>query len=140
MCRLTTAVVVILAGLTLAAPRLKDPPKQATPVVGKWRLVLMNGNKLASSWNAEYFADGSAVRTNDDARPEFRWRYRTDTSAVPARLDYLHDHKPPDLCIFKVEGDTLTVCYSYGEDRSRPKEFGQPSTMELVFKRVKPKD
>jgi len=49
----------------------------------------------------EFSADGTTART---ARPGFRWRYTTDITASPARLDYLYDDKPPDLCIFKVEG------------------------------------
>jgi uncharacterized protein (TIGR03067 family) len=138
MYRLTTAAVVVLAGLTLAAPRPKDPPKKDPPFVGKWQLVQMDGAK-ADFMTIEYSADGTAIRTDKDARPGFRWRYITDTSTAPAKLDYLYDDKPPDLCIFKLDGDTLTVCYSLG-DRARPKEFGQLRTRQLEFTRVKPKD
>ena len=142
MYRLTAFLVVWLTGLTgltLAAPRPKGPPKKDPPVVGKWRLVQMDGAKSPIRMSVEYSADGTAVRTNDDGRPAFHWRYTADATADPARLDYLYDDKPPDLCIFKVDGDTLTVCYSIG-DRARPAAFGQPRTRELVFERVRPKD
>jgi uncharacterized protein (TIGR03067 family) len=138
--RLTTTVVVMLAELAPAAPRLKDPPKQTPPIVGKWRLVSIFGQKPASGWTMEYFADGRAVRTNDNNSPEFWCRYNSDTSTDPARLDYLHDYRPPGLCIFKVEGDTLTVCYLESDRKERPKAFGEPSILEQVFKRVKPQD
>jgi uncharacterized protein (TIGR03067 family) len=138
MCRLTTAAVVVLAGLTLAAPRPKDPPKKDPPVMGQWQLVQMDGAE-ADFMTMEFSADGTAARTDRSARPGYRWRYTTDTSASPARLDYLYDDKPPDRCIFKVDGDTLTVCYSLA-DKERPREFGQPRTRELVFKRVRPRD
>jgi uncharacterized protein (TIGR03067 family) len=138
MGRLTTAAVLVVVGLALAAPRLKDPPKLALPIVGQWQLVEMDGAK-SDFMTIEYFADGTTARTDKNARPGFRWRYTTDASVAPARLDYLYDDKPPDLCIFKVDGNTLTVCYSLG-DKARPKEFGQPRTRTLVFQRVKQKD
>jgi uncharacterized protein (TIGR03067 family) len=141
--RRTAAVVVLLAGLALAAPRLKDPPRTASPVVGQWRLVLMNGAEPGYSMDMEYLADGTAIRLRDATHgDEYRSRYRTDTSTNPAQLDYLYAEagKPPALCIFKLEGDTLTICYSCGEDRSRPKEFGQPRTMLQVLKRIRSKD
>jgi uncharacterized protein (TIGR03067 family) len=143
MYRLTAAVVMLLTGLALAAPRLKDPPKKTSPLVGQWRLVLMNGSEPGYSMDMEYLADGTAIRLRDKTHSdEYRSRYTTDTSTNPAQLDYLYNEagKPPALCIFKVEGDTLTICYSTGEDRSRPKEFGQPRTMLQVLKRIKLKD
>jgi uncharacterized protein (TIGR03067 family) len=143
MFRLSAAVMVLLAGLVLAAPRLKDPPKKASPLVGQWRLVLMNGSDPGYSMELEYLADGFAIRLKDKTHDdEYRFRYTIDSSSNPAQLDYLYDEagKPPALCIFKVEGDTLTICYSCGKDRSRPKEFGQPRTMLQVLERIKSKD
>jgi uncharacterized protein (TIGR03067 family) len=140
MYRLTTALVVTLTGLTLAAPRPKEPAKAEPPVLGKWRLVLHNGSKAGFSLNLEYFADGTSIGSTEDSDTQVKSRFKTDTSASPAQLDYLYDDKPSTLCIFKVAGDTLTVCYSFGKDRSRPKEFGQESTITLTFTRIKSKD
>jgi uncharacterized protein (TIGR03067 family) len=138
--RLTAAAVVFLTGLVLAAPRPKDPPKKLSPLVGQWRLVLMNGSEPGYSLELEYLADGTAIRLRDKTHDdEYRFRYTTDTSA---HLDYRYDEAgmPPTLCIIQVEGDTLTICYSCGEDRSRPKEFGQPHTMVQVLERIRSKD
>ena len=140
MWRQTTAVVVALTGSVFAAPRLKEQPKKAESLVGTWRLVQMDGAKTQLPLNIEYLADRTMTSWSRDPYAGTKGRYTTDTSASPAQLDYLYDHKPPDLCIFKVEGDTLTVCYNLGQ-KTRPKEFGpQPGARQLTFERVKPKE
>jgi uncharacterized protein (TIGR03067 family) len=66
--------------------------------------------------------------------------YTVDASRTPKAMDMIYTNAQGRevhwLCIYKIEGDTLTLCRSTGE---RPTEFkaGEKGTYLIVWKRAK---
>jgi uncharacterized protein (TIGR03067 family) len=146
--RLVAAFLMVPVA-AMAAPALKDrPPKEPPSIVGEWVRV---GHTEA----------GTAVRP--DPQPHHQvfkadgtWEYSYGSGASPGGMSYVTDPKqdPPTIDIrmqagpaswrgiYKVEGDTLTLCLVKG-DGDRPKKFESspdlPTTV-WVFKRVRPRD
>lgn len=148
MARTWSLVLVLLpaAALAPAAPALKDKPPKEPPIFGEWFRV---GHTEA----------GAPVRTDGEQHyqvfnAEGEWTYwygvRPDR---PTRSNFVTDAKqsPPTIDIgtggghtnyrgiYKVEGETLTLCLVTG-DQERPKTFESTAdkrTTIWVFKRVK---
>jgi uncharacterized protein (TIGR03067 family) len=138
------------AGLALAAPRGKEAPPKAPPLVGTWELAEMNGRPVPATARETmtFTPDGKVVEQAAGKAPEPAFEYVTDRTTEPARFDYVfRDPKrrkmlKPIEGIYKVEGDKLTICYAVGLDSPRPAEFKYvPSETSLfVYMRVKSKD
>ncbi len=64
--------------------------------------------------------------------------YSTNEKLDPFRIDMTH-LDDPEVGIFKIEGDRLTICYRIGRHK-RPKNFGEKEAIEEVLKRVKKKE
>jgi len=70
-----------------------------------------------------------------------------DPKADPKRFDIKSVEEgrngQVDEAIYKIEGDTLTVCLNQGKEKQRPARFktgpDQPGTILAVFERVKKK-
>src|SRR5262245_48592851 len=144
MWRVTTIALVALAELVIAAPALKDPPKKDSPIVGKWRQVSVDGQDLPYFCLIEetFRADGTMILFKRIGRGEAEGsgRYAADLTADPSHIDFMRDNgELTSQGIFKVDGDTLTICFRVG-GRSRPYEFGEADTRTYVFERVKPKE
>ena len=138
------------AALAPAAPALKDPPPKEPPIIGEWLRV---GHTEA--W-AAVGPDGEPH--HQIFRPDGEWEYTyggrqgaagrksyvINRGQNPSTIDIHTDPagSPQWRGIYKVEGDTLTLCLVTG-DRERPKTFEstteRPTTV-WIFKRVKPKD
>jgi uncharacterized protein (TIGR03067 family) len=140
----------ILIGLALAvgAPVVTDPPQKEASIVGKWKLVGVTaaGRSLGPDDHLpnvefEFAADGKyRVRVNGKADPEAT--YSADPSKDPAEVDFVDDKDgKKQQAIYKVEKDTLTLCWT--EDRRlRPAKFEAAVGTRAVlqtFKR-KPKE
>jgi uncharacterized protein (TIGR03067 family) len=152
MTRTWSLVWLLLAAAALApaAPALKDRPPKAPPIFGEWvRIGHTNaGAPVAPDREAHhqvFKADGEweyfyGARQGSAGRKSFV----TDTRQTPPAVDIHMDPagKPSWRGIYKIEGDTLTLCLVTG-DRDRPKTFessaDHPTTV-WVFKRVQPKD
>ena len=118
-----------------AAPRLKDPPaKERASIVGEW--VQDHGGR----WHE--FTAGGEVRVGDVAGPRTT-RYATDGQTSPAGLDLTHrDKKATWHGIYKIEGNTLTICLSLHAGEPRPTSFERsddPPVSLQTYTRVKPK-
>ena len=143
-------LLLLAAALAPAAPALKDRPAKEGPIVGEWFRV---GHTQAG---APVSVEGEQHR--QVFTPEGVWQYSykgnadgstgksfvTDAQQRPATIDiYLAAGGQPNWRgIYKVEGDTLTLCLVTG-NVERPKTFessaDKPTTI-WVFTRVKAKD
>lgn len=140
----------LLLGLALAiaAPAPKDPPKKEAPsLVGVWSGESgTRGGKPdhpPAGTTIEFTADGKVlIKEGTDREPE-GGTYRAVRTKTPAEIDITPPGKGNDpmiLGIFKIEGDTLTMCFALGGDR--PKDFVSPAGSEAMLitcKRVKTK-
>jgi uncharacterized protein (TIGR03067 family) len=143
----------LLLCLAIAAPAPKDVPKKDAPsLVGEWEgeKATANGKDLPVPPGGVGFtfnADGTMTMREGKRAPRPA-RYTADPKKDPAEFDIL----PPDdkadrgvfVGIYKIEGDTLTVCAAVGPPgTARPTKFEAPegSNVRLVvFKRVKKKE
>jgi uncharacterized protein (TIGR03067 family) len=142
--------LVLAAALSSGAPALKDRPAKETPIIGEWvRVGHTNAGKpvgpdgephhqiFKADGEWDYFYGGRQGSTG-------RKGYVTDTQKSPPTIDiHMNPAARADWRgIYKIEGDTLTLCLITG-DRERPKTFEsspeKPTTV-WIFKRVKPKD
>ena len=138
--------VVLLTALAVAAPGLKEKPPPPTAPTGEWELQSRTINarttKPAPGQTYTFTPDGRWLQHQDG---------REMLSAVERRIDFDLKAQPPTidlygkgtsatsrfLGIYKIEGDTLTICGRRGE---RATTFESPTGSEqelLVFKRVK---
>jgi uncharacterized protein (TIGR03067 family) len=135
----------LLAGLAclVAAPAAKDPPKKEPPtLVGMWiGETGIKGGKPSPPEDAsmEFGKDGTLV-FKEKGR-EIAGSYKTDAKASPARLDFTLGAGGQNISlqgIYKIDGDTLTICFTFMGDR--PTKFESPDgsmTMLITLKRPK---
>ena len=143
-----TAPVLLVLAIAVAAPASKNPPKKDPPaLVGEWagESGVENGRALTlpAGTNWVFTADGKSVLTLGGGAGSFEATYKADATKAPAELDVSDGFKGKPLRgIFKVEGDTLTVCLVEG-DADRPTAFESAAGSKgilLTLKRVKNKD
>jgi uncharacterized protein (TIGR03067 family) len=143
MRRLTTAGVVALAGLAVAAPALKGPPKNSS-IVGVWAsesLALAADPVPESDAIFEFTAGGRLISRQADGTVLSDFPYTTDPAANPARVGWTPPG-PGMVGIYQVEGDTLTLCFCSAHDGKRPTAFASPAGSRaflMVFRRVEKK-
>jgi uncharacterized protein (TIGR03067 family) len=143
-------LLVSTAALAPAAPALKDRPEKEPPIIGEWVRV---GHTQAGApvgpdregHNQVFKADGEWEYYYGGRRGNAGGSsFATDPRQKPATID-IHMNKGAPAHwrgIYKVEGDTLTLCLVTG-DQERPKTFESSAdcpTTVWVFKRVKPND
>jgi uncharacterized protein (TIGR03067 family) len=151
MSRIWTLVwLILMAALAPAAPALKNKPATTAPIFGEWFRV---GHTEAGAPVSVVNERHHQVFTSDG-----QWQYwYGDRPATLNGNGFVTDTKqnPPTIDIsmgagaqaqyrgiYKVEGDTLTLCVVTG-DKERPKTFESSAdkvTTIWVFKRVKEKD
>jgi len=142
--------VLLVCASTAGAPALKHPKPKGGELVGGWVRVEATGNVFPLPDRfpvyVTFTADGRYVRRHADDPPHPERVWSVDPKATPAALDIRHATGTDAqlfVAIYKVEGDTLTICGQHGGGRPRPTEFAAPkgTTFSLqVYKRVKPKD
>jgi uncharacterized protein (TIGR03067 family) len=141
--RLTTTVLLGFAGVAFAAPALKDRPKKDTSIVGNWWMMPLHANNPDSYRSSETFrADGTRLtwRRLGEEEKEIAGRYTVDTTMEPAQVEYMYVNGTPYARgIFKIDGDTLTVCLRAGGG-PRPAKFGEEDSATFVFIRVTTRD
>jgi|SRR5262245_30011229 len=125
------ATLLLGTALALGAPGLKDGPKKEADILGEWVL-----ESITSAGKLRQFAADDIVYT---FRSDGKWTihqsgkadtnpnrgYKADSSADTSTIDWIPDltaGTPSREGIYKVEGDTLTICIGL-EKKPRPAAF-----------------
>lgn len=136
--------------LALGAPAPKEPPKKdADPLLGKWTGLTATaaGTPLpvpAGGVTMEFRAGGAWVTEEGGKAPE-EGGYTADPKRDPHEIDLTQPAAGGKIMrmrgIYKVEGDTLTLCLAAAG--GRPTKFESAAgqqTVLMTFKRAKKKD
>lgn len=136
---------MLILALVVAAPGPKEPPKKDPAYVGQWvtETVTLGGRQIPGpAMSVRIGADGTMERRGPDGKTEFTGTFTVDLKPDPPYLDItvLNDKKVGRVAkgIFKIDGDTLTICTA--QDDSRPTAFVSPAgsnTVLMVLKRKK---
>jgi len=142
----------MVAGLALliAAPGPKDPPKKEPTIVGEWvgESATAGGMALPVPQGGIKFtftADGKlTVDEPGRGKAEEAGTYQIDAKKTPAEIDLnppAGRNEPTILGIYKLDGDTLTLCFHQGGPGvERPKNFESPAgakSIVMTLKRAK---
>jgi uncharacterized protein (TIGR03067 family) len=150
-------LLILVAGLLLAAAPAEEARKEREKLVGTWLVVSVevNGQKAPAGAVKDFrfiFTADSLTRKRGD-KAESGAGYKLDPSKSPKWLDMTgttdgKEHAVPT--IYKLDGDTLTLCFRSdykkkdgkpNEAQKRPEKFdgGAGSKQVLmVLKREKP--
>ena len=141
-------LTVLALAVTLAAPA-KDGKKDQPSLVGEWAAETATvGGKPenpppGTTWT--FTADGKSVLNVGGGKAEggLDAKYTTDAKKDPAQVDISEGPKGmPMKGIYKVDGDTLTLCLVQ-EGQERPTAFESPAgsmAILITLKRAKKKD
>ena len=142
------AILVFGAALAIGAPGLKDPPKKEPSVVGVWvaESYTYAGKPRAVGPRPiryEFTPDGKWHTSRGGVKTTVERTYFINLKTDPPQIDLVYDpaeqDPPMGRGIFKVEGDTMTLCFTRYKS-PRPTGFESttdPPTLLYVFKRVK---
>jgi uncharacterized protein (TIGR03067 family) len=116
-------------------------PKDLAAMRGEWEVISchINGGLASTDGHTAVF-DGNRLHRLTEGRTTIKWIVTLDSSKKPKWMD-LKDANVPGrtlLCIYKLEGDTLTCAFCNEVNaQERPTDFN-PDLMGLeVFKRKK---
>jgi uncharacterized protein (TIGR03067 family) len=140
----------LLVGLAISVgapgkdPAAKDPPS----LVGEWvgEKAVAGGKERPVPEGGITFtfaADGKLTVKEGKRDKNDTGTYKADPKKAPAEVDIIppEDKKEPTvLGIYKLDGDTLTLCFGRGKEGSRPTKFESPEgsqTIVITLKRVK---
>jgi len=141
-----TAAVVFGLVLAVGAPGEKDAPKKEAPtVVGEW-----DSEKAVQGGMERPLPDGGIKITfttdgkflfKKGANDEQTGSYKADATKSPSEIDITPPNEDaPHIGIFKIDGDTLTICLADKGSTDRPTKFESPDgtkIMLITLKRVK---
>ena len=136
---------LLVVAPAVGAPGLKDPPTKDSPgPIGRWALqsASVGGMPLPQmDLTVAFRADGRYESKTAGGDTKVSGTFTADPKKQPAELD-LTEPAPADgkvsRSIYRVEGDTLTICTA--TDGERPRAFDAkagPKTVLLVLKRIK---
>ena len=133
----------VAVALAVGAPNLKTPPPQAPTLVGDWVIesMVFDGKAWAfppgGVW--QFRAGGRMV----DRGPgeERAGTYTADAQKDPAEIELGLIGPGWELPgIFRIDGDTLTICHVFGKEQPRPRKFESQAGsfhMLVTLKRAK---
>lgn len=146
--------LLLIAMLSPFADDKTKPEKgDAEQITGTWKIVSrrFKGEDLKGEGPNSY-KDLVSVFTTDliKTQPEMpgsTYGYKLDPSAKPKRFEMWGEVEPGEARethhgIYKIEGDTLTICWRLLKDGRRPTEFSaekDDGNVIDVYRRVKPK-
>src|SRR4051812_29567599 len=126
-------IVALAAAIAAKDARKKDPPD----LVGEWAAeTSVEDGKLVNrppgiTWS--FTADGNSVLAVGGGAGSTESTYKADPARNPAEVDVAAGPKGRPLRgIYKVDGDTLTLCLVAG-DRDRPTKFEAPAGSNAIL-------
>jgi uncharacterized protein (TIGR03067 family) len=142
----TNVLLGLLTGLVVAAPAPAAESDQKK-LQGEWKAEaqVFNGEKRPAKQVAAWglFVDGTKMTTREDNEVLEESTFTLDPRAKPKTIDLKltagQDRGKSVAGIYKLEGDTLTLCLAE-PGRKRPEAFASDKGtghILLVFKRVK---
>jgi uncharacterized protein (TIGR03067 family) len=136
--------MLLAIALAVGAPGPKDAKADPSKVEGDWvaESYVLGGKETEREKGKVFrFADGKITIVKGEIIG-----YKLDAKANPPQIDLIPIFAPtekPILGIYKVEGDTLVICFPKGGRAERPTKFESPAGSEIVLltlKREKKKD
>jgi uncharacterized protein (TIGR03067 family) len=138
----------VMAGAVVVGAPKAAPAGDPRALVGEWVAVTSahDGAERTvpeGAYVLVFAADGKMTEVRGPAGPRGEGTYKADPKADPPAIDFVRppDQKKPALRgIYKVDGDTLTVCLPIDPEGERPKAFEAPAKAKvllLTFKRAK---
>jgi uncharacterized protein (TIGR03067 family) len=143
---------LLLFGLALAtsAPAPKDAPKNESTIVGEWVVDSMTlgglaGLKSPAGVKYEFTGDGHWLIHRGGGEARIEREYKLDSKTDPPSIDVSEGIAKPrvTLGIYRLEGNTLTLCFAGTGEADRPKTFESPAgsrVLLLVLKKVKKRE
>jgi RNA polymerase sigma factor (sigma-70 family) len=146
------ALSVLIGGVGTFAYHLRATEDNAKKldkekIQGEWKVDSAKANGQAPQGEeADRIKDATWTITADKITITFKGEdristYEIDPAAKPKTIDIMSEKEGTFKGIYKVEGDTLTICSAIGRPaRERPTEFDSKEgsgTMLIVLKRVK---
>jgi uncharacterized protein (TIGR03067 family) len=137
----------LMLAVVLAAPAAKDGKKDAPPIVGEWAAesAVANGKPdnppPGTTWT--FTADGKSILTIGGVIGSTESKYTTDAKKDPPWIDVEQGPKgAPFKGIYKVDGDTLTLCVdaTVGERPTKFVSSAGSKALLITLKRVKKKE
>ena len=143
-----TPTILLSLAATVAAPIGKDAKKDPPSIVGEWAAegAVSRGRPdnppPGTTW--EFTADGKSILKIGGKGETVDGTYKLDPKKDPPEIDITPGIKNMGTMqgVYKVEGDTLTLCLSDGEEE-RPKALDAPAGTKrilITLKRMKKKD
>jgi uncharacterized protein (TIGR03067 family) len=140
------AVILFAAVVLIAADEpAKDVKKEMQLLQGNWAMVSMEGKgggKFADKEVKRYkltIKDDQWTVTIEGAATN-KMTFQIDPAKSPKEIDLTLKGpavNTPMKGIYKLEGDTLTLCRTVSSQEERPKEFKTGHGFLMVWKRVK---
>lgn len=122
----------LLFGLAVgvSAPALKDPPRNASDIIGEWvveSVTIRGTQRQTANLVYTFTKDGKWIIHRDDNEvPTVHRTYTSNPKALPPTVELMSSMKGGDISrregIYKVEGDTLTICVAEA-GKARPEKI-----------------
>lgn len=133
--------LILGLAIIVAAPAPKEAKKPEPTILGEWSLesaVFMGMAMPAPKGRStiSFMADGKCIAIEGDgAKPETT-TFTHDAKKSPAEIDLIEGKNLRMAGIYKIEGDTLTMCIAI--DGQRPDKFAaNEKCIMMTLKRVK---
>jgi uncharacterized protein (TIGR03067 family) len=142
------STTLFLTALVVGAPALKDGPAKTPTIEGEWELTSRTiGGKpdtIAGETSRFVISPGKWAIHNAKGAPN-TWEMELDPMARPAtittyKIEGKNQRTVSLIGIYKIEGETLTICYVFKGDR--PATFESPAGTDvrlMTLKRIRDK-
>lgn len=140
MCRACCWQLVLVLFALLAHVAVADEPDDLKLLAGTWKPTAadLGGNKIDQMVleKASFVVEGEnyTVTVNDFVE---KGSLKLDPQKEPKALDFFptqgNNNGKTFLCVYKIDGDALTICYSL-DGTSRPENFEPLSNTLLLVK------